>query len=205
MAENSSTGRLVSAVGGILLIVSLFLSWYGFDLGTNTQFNIDTSISGWDALGPGDLLLLVAGLIALAPFVLDATGLEIELPVEPSVLALGAGVIATLEVLLRIIDKPGPDVSVPGDFGLSLKYGIFIALIGAVAAAAGGYLQSQEADTGVDAFAQSPPPTGPTYTDPAGTVPPAMPEQPAAAPPPPSPQPPQPPVPPQGPNPPSMA
>ncbi len=192
---------MVAGIGGVLLLVSLFLSWYGFDLGAfGTAIQVDTSASGWQALDIGDLFLLLVALIAIAPAAFDIAGLEIELPVPMGTISLAGGALGALFVVYRIIDKPGPDVSFGGSGGIELKFGIFVALIGAIVIAIGSFIQlGEEEDGGVTAAAPGaapgavPPPPGVPGQQPPAPQPPVPPQQ----------QPPQPPPPPQQPPPPA--
>lgn len=215
LAEKTTTGRLLAAGGGVLLIVSLFLSWYGVDVGgTAGQFAaaIDTSANGWQALDIGDLVFFIVGLLAIAPAAFDIFDLEVELPFDVGFVSLVGGAISVAWIILRIIDKPGPDIpDIAGiDVGIGLKLGIFLALIGAALVAFGGFKQTQEDDdvAFVDpasgqqyATPQAPPPAAPPAAAPPAAAPPAA-APPAQAPPPaapPQPQAPPPAAPPQQP------
>ncbi|MBJ7355169.1 MAG: hypothetical protein JHC98_10105 [Thermoleophilaceae bacterium] len=212
MAEKTTTGRLIAAVGGVLLIVSLFLSWYGVDVGgTAGQFAaaIDTSANGWQSLDIGDLVFFIVGLLAIAPAAFDIFDLEIELPFDVGFVALVGGAVSVAWIILRIIDKPGPDIpDIAGvDIGIGLKFGIFVGLVGAALVAFGGFKQTQEDEAGPTftdpvsgqqyATPQAPPPAAPPAAAPPAQAPPAAaPPQPQAPPPANPPQPPQPPAPP---------
>src|SRR4029077_18158582 len=133
--------------GGIILIVSLFLSWYGISVGGAVTGGLDipganTTASGWDSLDIGDFVFFVIGLLAILPAALDIFDLELELPVEPGTVLTGLGIVAVLWIILRIIDKPGGDTQ--GIVDISLKFGIFVALIGAALVTFGGFTQRGE-------------------------------------------------------------
>lgn len=194
MTEKTTTGRLIAAAGGIVLIISLFLNWYTYKAGLNiagVNSSSSTGISAWDAFSLIDLLLLVIGLLAIVPAALDVFDMEVELPVDMSVVTMAAGVLAVLLIVFRVIDKPGPDVSVniPGvEAGVHLAFGLFIGLISSAAIAFGGFTQTNE--SGVDAYSGTAP-GAPTGAPPA--APPPAPSVPQGGPPPP-PAPPQPPI-----------
>lgn len=182
-----------------MLIVSLFLSWYGVDVGGPAgQFAVavDTSASGWQSLDIGDLVFLIVGLLAIAPAAFDIFDLEIELPFDIAFVALVGGAISIAWIILRIIDKPGPDIpDVPGvDIGISLKIGIFLALIGAVLIVVGGVKQKGEDEAGptfadpVTGQQYATPQAPPAAAPPAGPPPAAAPPAPQAPPPGPPPQ-----------------
>ncbi|MBK5231131.1 MAG: hypothetical protein JJE27_08180, partial [Thermoleophilia bacterium] len=162
MTEKTTTGRLIAAAGGIVLIISLFLNWYTYKAGLNiagVNSSSSTGISAWDAFSLIDLLLLVIGLLAIVPAALDVFDMEVELPVDMSVVTMAAGALAVLLIVFRVIDKPGPDVSVniPGvEAGVHLAFGLFIGLISSAAIAFGGFTQTSESG-GVDAYSGTAP------------------------------------------------
>lgn len=217
MTEKTSTGKIVAGVGGVILIVSLFLKWVGIDipgglsdaagqvgsqLGGAAQQAFEnaqraaqgavqeaSSQNGFDVLDWVGWLYLVFGVLAIIPLVLDVFDLEIELPFDSSLVTLVCGLL-TLGGMLVVISSPG-----------SLKLGGWLALLAAIAITAGGILQIGE-DDGPELTAAAPP----GYAPPPAAAPPVaqppMQQPPAAAPPvqPPTqaPPPPQPPGPPTG-------
>lgn len=198
MAEKTTTGRLVAAIGGLVLIISLFLKWAGVDVpdapeasGQFGQFAEEFSdrlsdlatFSGWQVLDIADIVFFVVGVLAIAPAAFDIFDLEIELPFDVGLVALVGGVVATLWIILRVVDI--------GD-GLEIKFGIFVGLAGAIAVAVGGFLQ--QSDSGGEEYAFEAPGQVPPQAPPAPGVPPQAP--PPAAAPPQQPQPPQAPPPP---------
>jgi hypothetical protein len=123
-----TTGDIIAGVGGIVLLISLFLPWYGAG---------PFSVSGMEALGFIDILLL---LIAVAVIAIVAGRASARLPAEipAAVVLLAAGALAVLLVLYRIVNIPGD-----GD-GVSRELGIFLALIGAAAVTYGGWRTNAE-------------------------------------------------------------
>ncbi|MBI5310419.1 MAG: hypothetical protein HZB14_05255 [Actinobacteria bacterium] len=203
MTEKTTTGRLIAAIGGIVLIVSLFLTWYKFESSASVggfSSSASTGVSAWDAFGLIDLILLVVGLLAIVPAALDIFDLEIELPVDMAFLALGAGGAGTALIVYRVLDKPGPDVevNVPGfEASVGLGFGLIIGLVACVAVAVGGFRQMSEGEAGGETYAAAPPQAPPM---PPPGAPPQAPPPPPQAPPQAPPAPPQaPPAPPQGP------
>jgi hypothetical protein len=142
------TGDIVAAAGGVLLIVSLFLDWYGgasvggsLPAGLPSGFSDLTqnapkapSVDGWDSLGFIDYVLLLTGLVALKQGGIRVAGLRGRLGIPISAVTTGLGGIAMTLVIWRICD-PVAD----GD----LKVGIFLALIGSAAVGMGGYLAAR--------------------------------------------------------------
>ena len=136
-----TTGDIIAGVGGIVLLISLFLPWYGVSVDV-AGFSASESGSGWDALGFIDILLFLIAVAAIAIVAARAAGaLPEDLPAPVILLALGA--LAILLVLYRIIDIP-VEGDVPEQVDLSRKVGIFIALIGSAAIAYGGWRTNTE-------------------------------------------------------------
>jgi hypothetical protein len=126
-----SRGTWVAAGGSLVLLISVWLEWYhvsiaGFSIGG----------SGWDATDLAKLiaLLAIAGLVVVG---LELFATNVAMPYPSSLILIGIGALSALLVLFKIIDKPGPSQ-------ISLSYGIFVALIAAIAIAVGGYLKMQE-------------------------------------------------------------
>jgi hypothetical protein len=150
-----TTGDMIAGVGGIVLLISLFLPWYGVSVDV-AGFSASESGSGWEVLGFIDILLFLISVAAIAIVAARAAGaLPADLPAAVILLALGA--LAVLLVLYRIIDIP-TDGDVPDQVDLSRKVGIFIALIGAAAVMYGGWRTNTEAPAGRATPATDPPP-----------------------------------------------
>jgi hypothetical protein len=116
------TSRWLAGGGALVLLVSLFLDWFG--VGGYSQ-------TGWDALD-GDKLIGVFAIVALLLIGLELFGAQISLPVEPGLVVLGCGALSLMIIVLRFIDL--------SDF----KLGIYIAFVAAVALTAGGWLEQRE-------------------------------------------------------------
>jgi hypothetical protein len=153
-----TTGDMIAGVGGIVLLISLFLPWYGVSVDI-AGFSASESGSGWEALGFIDILLFLISVAAIAVVAARAAGaLPADIPAP--VILLGLGGLAVLLVLYRIIDIP-VDGNVPDEVDLSRKFGIFIALIGAAAVTYGGWRTNSETPA-----ERMTPATGPPATDP---------------------------------------
>lgn len=145
-------GDMVAGVGGIVLLISLFLPWYGVSVDV-AGFSASESATGWEVLGFIDILLFLVAVVAIAVVAARAAGaLPAEVPGALVLLALGA--LAVLLVIYRIIDIP-TETDVPEGIDLSRKFGIFLALAGALAVTYGGWRTNAEAPA---AAAPAPPP-----------------------------------------------
>jgi hypothetical protein len=110
-------GPLIAAIGGILLIVSLGLDWYG-DFSAFTVFEV------WD------LVLVVLALVTLAALAV-ALGL-LRTPLRPGT-GLAVGAAALIIVLTQLINHPPAGVDLDEGTGLWLGLaGSALMLLGAV-------------------------------------------------------------------------
>jgi hypothetical protein len=134
-------GEVVAAIGGLLLAVSLFLTWYS--LGNRYAYlgschGPSGSCSGWSALGVIRFLLLIAAVTpaVLAWVIVSGRGLGWPRGELTAVIALCA---LTLVVFRGIIDRPGwPS----GEVGIGL--GWFIALLGGALILLGALTRTHE-------------------------------------------------------------
>ena len=125
---------VLATVGGLVLLESLFLPWYGLEV-TVGGVTAGNSQSAWQTMSAMDLLLLMAGLAAVAGGALTVRSAEFA--VVP-LLAGGAGVLLSL---LGLLDLPDAGVSaVPGDtVSVERRIGPFVALIASVGIAYAGF------------------------------------------------------------------
>jgi hypothetical protein len=113
-------GPLLAAIGGVLLIVSLGLDWYG-------------PYSGFNTFEFLDLLLVVLALVTLAELA-AALGL-LRTPMRPGT-ALVVGVVALLVVLSQLLNHP------PVGNGRDVETGLWLGLAGSALMLAGAILSS---------------------------------------------------------------
>jgi hypothetical protein len=155
-----SVGDQIAAVSGIVLLIALFLPWYGVDVSVG-GFSASESANAWEALDFVDILLFLIALVAIGVPVAKATG-NMPDDVPGPMVVLAAGGLAVLLVVFRLIDLPTPDVEASGiDF--SRKFGIFLGLIAAAGVTYGGWRANEEAPVAA-APAAPPPPPAPTDT-----------------------------------------
>ncbi|MGZ4480583.1 MAG: hypothetical protein ACXVY5_00125 [Gaiellales bacterium] len=139
----------ISGGGALVLLVSVFLSWYTVKINIPNVPNVNasTSVSGWDATDVARLVGLLA-LIALAAWVIELFVPTAQLPFPAWMIAGACGGLSVLLVLFRIISKPtsGVDITVLNALGVSvsLAFGIFLALLAAIAVTVGAYMRMNE-------------------------------------------------------------
>ncbi len=126
-------GELIAAAGGVALLVVMFLEWYaagGTTKVAGRDIHISVGFTAWEAFGVTDILLALAALIAIGLAVLTATRRSPALPVAASVITATTGILATLLVLYRILNQPGPNELIGVDagawVGLAACLGVFL-------------------------------------------------------------------------------
>jgi hypothetical protein len=139
--ERLDRGEAVAVIGGLILAVSMFLTWYTL---SNQYASLhgckgpNASCSGWSSLGVLGVIILIAALapVVLAYIVLRGHALSWprgELTAVCSLIAL------VLILFLGFIDKPG---SPSGEIHIS--YGWFLAMLGGLLILLGALVRSQE-------------------------------------------------------------
>jgi hypothetical protein len=138
--QEMSLGEKIILIAAPLFFIASFLPWFNYDLGIAG----DVSKSGWS--GDGAIFSILAVLLALVMLaqIIIARFTTVQLPALPQGLTwprihLGAGVIILLLVALRFLLGEST-----GGFDADRSYGLFIAIILAIALAAGGFLMFQE-------------------------------------------------------------
>jgi hypothetical protein len=134
-----SQGQMIAAVGGIALLIAMFLPWIGVSgpsLPSGLPGGVDTSTSENIWKGSSlDIYLLITGVVALLPALLAVTDSASEFSfVSAATLLLGV-VAVILVIAFLTVDFPD---------GADRKIGAFIGLGAAVVIAVGGFRAMQE-------------------------------------------------------------
>ncbi len=134
-------GELVAVAGGVLLGISLFLSWYS--LGNSNAIlagcrGPDSTCSGWAALSVFRFLFLVAAVAPLVLAYIIVRGHALSWP-RGELTAVVAIVSLIMTLFLGVIDHPGTP---PGE--ISVATGWFVALVGDLLILAGAVWRSQQ-------------------------------------------------------------
>jgi hypothetical protein len=184
-----SFGEMVAAVSAVVLIIVMFLPWYGASAklsigGFPGSQSKSVNFSAWQAYGFRDIVLFLIALLVLGYVVLRALdALPASLPFDAplGVLVLG-GLAAVLVVIgiLHIPDRAGgalPNFSAPGvsvDHGR--KFWIFVGFLATLGIAYGGWAALMEGRRRISPAAAGPggtlsgpgavPPPGPSSTAP---------------------------------------
>jgi hypothetical protein len=132
-AEFRSPGEGLAWLGGLVLALSTFMSWYTFD----ADVGFTVSITGWHTGLLGKLVFFV-GLAVLGFLGLRASGVELPPSVPGGMVIAGFGLLATIFVLIRVI-------SIPDDFSpAGRSIGLWISLLAGLLLIAAGLLRSAE-------------------------------------------------------------
>jgi hypothetical protein len=150
-----TSGDITAGVGGIVLLISLFLPWYGVSVNV-AGFSASENASGWEVFSTIDIILFAIAVVAITLVALKALD---QVPAETPVplILLGLGALAVLLIIYRLIDSPAPS-DLPDEVDVSRKIGIFIGLIGAAGIAYGGWRANTEEPRAQPAAATTPPP-----------------------------------------------
>ena len=203
-----SRGEQIAGIAALLLLIDMFLNWYGANLnGAQSaladRVGIDTNVNAWQAFSTTDILIFITCVAALTMVGLTAMGRTSGMPMSLPMVVAALGGLTTLVILYRIVNQPGPNDAINVDFGAYLGFVLAAALTyGAIQAGDG--LESMRTEAGSLAGGAAPAPAAATAA-PAGAVgdpappppapdpaPPAPAPDPAPPPQPPDPSPPQP-------------
>jgi hypothetical protein len=119
-------GQAIAAGGALLLIISLFLPWFGAP-GAE-------SLNGWEGQTTNDIYLLITALVALGALAIG-TGAMLPGLTWNGATALLGGVATILMLWLVVIDFPD---------GGERKVGLILSLVAVIAIAVGGFMATQD-------------------------------------------------------------
>ena len=129
----------------------LILDWWGYDVGAG-GFSGSAGASAFQWLSFLDIVLFLIGAIAVGAAIARATGsMPSDLPQPPGLIVAGAGALAVLIILFRILipgDGPAGDLGGLVDLDATRKIGAFLGLIAAGGIAFGGWTAMNERASG---------------------------------------------------------
>jgi hypothetical protein len=132
-------GEAIAAVSAALLFVLTFFDWFRGELAGGQSVSApDLGGSAWESLDLIPYVLLIAIVVTLAAAALRLSGTAYRPPVPANALVAVLGGLATLLIVLRLIDAPSVDLG-----GLSIQtspqLAAFLGLVAAAGVAYGGY------------------------------------------------------------------
>ena len=128
-----AAGERVTAISGLVLMLSSFMGWY-----VGSQQGPTIAVIGWHTGVIGKLVFLL-GLAVVVLVVLHELGIDLPATVPESLVIIVLGSLSTILVLIRVISVP--DQFFPYD---GRGIGLWIALIAAVGLIVGGLLRAGE-------------------------------------------------------------
>ena len=129
-----AVGERLTWVAGLVLMLSVFMGWYA---GTGDD-GVTLDVIGWHT-GPLGKLVFFLGVAVLVLVALRAAGIELPASVPESLVVIALGSLATIFVLIRIIDIPDKFFPWSGR-----GIGIWISLLAALALVFAGLLRASE-------------------------------------------------------------
>jgi hypothetical protein len=126
-------GERLTWVSGLVLAISAFTGWY-----VGSGEGPTTSVIGWHTGTLGKLVFFI-GLAVLALVALREAGIELPASVPESLVVIALGALATVFVLIRLIDVPEEFFGWRGR-----GIGIFISLVASLFVIAAGLLRAGE-------------------------------------------------------------
>ena len=126
-------GTRIGRVAALVLALSSFMSWY-----SGSESDLTIAVIGWHVGLLGKLVFFVA-LAVLALDALREAGIELPATLPESLIVIALGSLATVFVLIRLIDVPDEFFPYTGR-----GIGIWVSLASAVAVIAAGLLQATE-------------------------------------------------------------
>jgi hypothetical protein len=126
-------GERLTWISGLILAISAFTDWY-----VGSGEGPTTSVIGWHTGALGKLVFFI-GLAVLGLVALRESGIELPATVPESLVVIALGALATIFVLIRLIDVPDEFFGWRGR-----GIGIFISLLASLAVIAAGLLRAGE-------------------------------------------------------------
>jgi len=128
------TGERLGILSGVVLAVSSFTGWYS---GDGSDQGVSISVLGWNTGVLGKLVLFL-GLAVVLVLALRELGIQPPAAVPESLVTIALGAVATIFVLIRLID-------IPDDFFFAGRgIGLWISLVAAIGVVVAGLLQASE-------------------------------------------------------------
>jgi hypothetical protein len=130
------------ATAAIALLADLFAPWFQIGRGSLLVVfgnAVGRRFSAWQAFDVVDVALAACALVGLVAVVLQATQRSPALPIVASVAATWAGLIATVLVVIKLIDPPSLDAGSASFDVLELCWGAWVGLGAALGLAGGGW------------------------------------------------------------------
>jgi hypothetical protein len=175
MASRSpGPGELVAGAGGVLLLLTMFLPWFGVDSSARLPDGRVVEVGGgnvnaWDAFSGTDLVLAAAAIVAIALLV---TSWVVAPPTWLTLATIGLAALSAMLILVGLISAPDlvTDPAEDTAYETGRRLGAFLGLIWTAAIAWGANRAEAAAQPAPTAPAEpvpEPAPAGPPASEPA--------------------------------------
>ncbi|HEY3188787.1 MAG TPA: hypothetical protein VGJ70_15000 [Solirubrobacteraceae bacterium] len=137
-------GDVLAGLGGIALLVVMFFPWYRFlegpYTGTRDIAANNTEQSAWEALHVTLVPLVLLALLGIAMLATTVFQRTTAWPVAAQVFTAPVGTIASVWILVRLINPPGPN------FAAERLWGAWVGAALVLAITAGAWWSMRDAD-----------------------------------------------------------
>ena len=170
-------------IGGVLLLIDLFLPWQDFGNEFSDAVGVDASFSGWR--GVGGVLVGLLTIVLLAWLIVRLASVNVPLPVSTAMTAAIIGTLILIFTVIKLLTILGDEATIWAWAGLALAIVIAVGSFMTVQEAGGVETLRQEATTLSSSVGTSAPAAaGPAAAEPTSTpAPPPAPAEPTPAPP----------------------
>jgi hypothetical protein len=177
-------GTQLMLVGGVLLLIDLFLPWQDFGNEFSDAVGVDASFSGWR--GFGGVLVGLLTIVLLAWVIVRLASVDIPLPVSTAMTAAIIGTLILIFTIIKLLTILGDEATIWAWVGVVLAIVIAVGAFRTVQEAGGVETLRTEANTLSSSMGGSGGAAAPAAAAPAATVaepaaPPVEPAQPPAA------------------------
>jgi hypothetical protein len=132
-------GEWMASISGVVLLVSLFLPWYEFEICVVPYTDLSRgcpTMSGWEALAAIDVLLAFVAASGVLVGIVTAVQRVPAVPIATSALVMFSGTFGVLLVLFRVIDLP--------DGVAGREWALWLGLAGAAGIVAGAFIAMRD-------------------------------------------------------------
>jgi len=147
----------IAGLGGLILLVSLFLTWYGVSVPDNDPEFLQSesevvivgveNVTGWEVFTVIDVLLAIAAALAIAVPLVSALSRGPARPVAIAVIASTVTPLAVLLVVFRMLFVPGWEGDLDFELEIRPAIGAWLSLAGALGAFVGSWLSLHDEST----------------------------------------------------------
>jgi hypothetical protein len=150
-------GDLIAGGSAVLLFLFMFMRWFKVEDkgggGIPDEFKDLATFNAWESFAFIDILLFLICAIVIGIVVVRLLGVQLPpLPVPLGTIILGAGALAVLLVLFRLLITPNPAIEFlgqkvhaeDGDGEVKRSIGVFLGFLASLGILAGGFLSARE-------------------------------------------------------------